>query len=149
LSRLLGVPASTSEDVLLRTLAARALGATGATRPALEARVLSQWSTATGESRVGEHGAESFVAEVLDAASDPRTKRFGDHKAFIASVFETYKNKHDGQDWDRFGRRLLEAHLRGALRLARADLVPAMDRQLIDQSELTYENATFHFLEVP
>lgn len=89
-----------------------------------------------------------FVAAVLRAACDPRTTLFGDRKAYLASVFEVYCEQHGHESWERFGARLIEAHQNGELRLARADLVPAMDRRLVDRSELSYENATFHFVEV-
>jgi len=149
LARLLGVPASTSSEALIKILAARSLGASSATRAAIEGKVLADWSGAAEIQAQRGFAQEEFAERVLMAAADPRTKRFGDNKAFIASVFDTYRRKHDGESFADFGSRLVRAHLEGALRLARADLVPAMDRDLVDRSELTYENATFHFLEVP
>ncbi len=152
LARVLGVPATASEGAFLRLLAARSLGANSATRAAIEAKVLADWSDASVVEQAEDQGRSKealFAEQVLAAASDPRTKRFGDNKAFIASVFDSYKRQHDGESFREFGSRLVEAHLEGALRLARADLVPAMDRELVDRSELNYENATFHFLEVP
>lgn len=47
-----------------------------------------------------------------------------------------------------FKAKLVAAHREGALRLARADLVAAMDEGLVARSETTYLNATFHFVEV-
>ena len=41
----------------------------------------------------------------------------------------------------------MEAHRQGELRLARADLVAAMDPELVARSEIGYLNATFHFVE--
>lgn len=86
---------------------------------------------------------------VLAAAAATSTKRFGGNKAFIASVFDTYRRADGEENWTEFGKQLIAPHLNGRLRLARADLVPAMQRELVDRSQLTYENATFHFVEVP
>lgn len=152
LARKLGVPASTPEEALLQMMAARLLGVSRATPRAIEGRVLANWSKKREKNekkRQTRSPNDSFAERALAAAADPRTERFGDNKAFIASVFETYKRRNNKASFEEFGSALVKAHLDGALRLARADLVPAMDRELVGRSELTYENATFHFLEVP
>jgi hypothetical protein len=45
-----------------------------------------------------------------------------------------------------FKRRLIEANTKDLLHLSRADLVQAMDSQLVADSETAYLNATFHFV---
>lgn len=103
----------------------------------------------TAASEQARQEGQDFVARVHDAAVAPETARFGDKKAFIASVFDTYSRRTGHADWAAFQHGLLEAHRAGQLRLARADLIPAMDRTLVDRSELSYQNATFHFVELP
>jgi hypothetical protein len=45
-----------------------------------------------------------------------------------------------------FKQRLIEANSQGLLHLSRADLVSAMDPQLVAESEAPHLNATFHFV---
>jgi hypothetical protein len=45
-----------------------------------------------------------------------------------------------------FKQRLVEANAQSFLHLSRADLVQAMDPQLVAESETVYLNATFHFV---
>ena len=45
-----------------------------------------------------------------------------------------------------FKQRLVEANSHNLLHLSRADLVQAMDPQLVAESEATYLNASFHFV---
>ena len=46
------------------------------------------------------------------------------------------------------GMALIEANRLGHLRLSRADLVEAMDRNELAASEIAHENATFHFVRI-
>ncbi len=86
----------------------------------------------------------SFAAQVQGCADRlGAAHRFGDDKVYIASVWRSLGLG----DLDGFKRRLLEAHQRRLLRLLRADLVLHMDRALLDESELRYLNAQFHFIE--
>lgn len=91
---------------------------------------------------------ESFAEKVRRAAMDPKTIKFGDRKAFIASVYDTYNSMFEPMSRNDFDAALIQNHLDGDIRMARADLVPAMDRNLVDRSEIPYQNATFHFIEV-
>jgi hypothetical protein len=45
-----------------------------------------------------------------------------------------------------FKQRLIEANAQHLLHLSRADLVQAMDPQLVSDSEIVHQNATFHFV---
>ena len=47
-----------------------------------------------------------------------------------------------------FKQRLVEANSKGLLRLSRADLVSAMDPELVAESETRYLNARFHFVRL-
>ncbi len=92
---------------------------------------------------------ESFAEAALHAARDPETIRFGDHKAFIDSVFERYVrgNGQPSMALAQFKKKLVAAHRKGLLTLARADLVEAMDPERVAASETHYLNSTFHFVE--
>ena len=70
-----------------------------------------------------------FAAAAVEAAravpmSSPY--RFGRHKVFLAALDPSSTTK----------RLLVEAHRKGYLRLARADLTNAMDRRIVRESEV-------------
>ena len=92
---------------------------------------------------------ETFAAAALSAARDPTTVRFGSHKAFIDSVFERFSSGIDrpAMELPTFKNKLVAAHRKGLLTLARADLVEAMDPERVAASETRYLNTTFHFVE--
>jgi hypothetical protein len=75
--------------------------------------------------------------------------RFGDRKVFISAAWAQLMRS---DAWHHmpladFKERLLEGLRTGELVLARADLVGAMDRQLVERSETTSSaGATFHFI---
>lgn len=84
------------------------------------------------------HAVQEYLARIpIDSPY-----RFGRHKVFLAAlpVLDT-----------RSGRRLLiEAHRAGYLRLSRADLTPAMDRELVRASEIRGgpgDMAEWHLIE--
>ncbi len=84
------------------------------------------------------------------AARDCPTGRYGDHKVFIAHVWDRLKPEPDfaGMDLDGFKRALAEANNLRLIDLARADLVQAMDPEDVRRSEVQYLNATFHFVRI-
>lgn len=80
----------------------------------------------------------------------PEPGRYGRSRVYLASL---YRSSHGlpyvrGLDLDRFKHRLVDAHRAGLLALHRADLVSAMDPRLVKDSEVSYLNATFHFLGI-
>jgi hypothetical protein len=92
----------------------------------------------------------SFAARVLAAARTCRSGRFGDNKVFIAHVWSALQNDpaFPAIDLDSFKSRLAEANHSRFLDLSRADLVQAMNPDDVQQSELHYLNATFHFVRI-
>lgn len=93
----------------------------------------------------------AFAATVRAlAASSPPRDRFHDNKVFIAALWRTSRHELNFPrlSLGDFKQRLLQANSRHLLHLSRADLVQAMDPQLVAESETTYENAMFHFVLV-
>ena len=92
----------------------------------------------------------SFAARVRAAAGACRSGRFGDNKVFIAHVWSALQNNpaFPAIDLASFKRRLAEANHSRFLDLSRADLVQAMNPADVEQSELHYLNATFHFVRI-
>jgi hypothetical protein len=98
-------------------------------------------ATSDGESR-------SFAGDVLHAADATRDGWFGDRKVFVSAVWDALRRN---PTWaavtlDEFKARLVAAHRAGELVLARADLVAAMDPDLVAASEIAVDGASFHFL---
>ena len=88
----------------------------------------------------------TFAAGVNAAAAASKSGRWGDDKVFISHV---HRQLNDGSDLTAFKRRLVEANTAGLVRLARADLVAAMDPADVRQSEATHPlGAEFHFVRV-
>ena len=71
--------------------------------------------------------------------------RFGPRKVFIASVWRD--PAFGGLALADFKARLLAAHRAGAVTLARADLVGAMDPALVRESEVAHGDSRYHFVE--
>jgi hypothetical protein len=92
----------------------------------------------------------SFAARVLTAARACPSGRFGDNKVFIAHVWRSLQNDpaFPAIDLASFKSRLAEANRSRFLDLSRADLVQAMNPEDVQQSELHYLNATFHFVRI-
>lgn len=90
----------------------------------------------------------SLVADVQAAADSAREGVFGRRKVFISAIWETLRATPAwaSLELDDFKARLVAAHRRGELVLARADLVAAMDQALVDASETQTDGATFHFV---
>ncbi len=82
------------------------------------------------------------------AAKSPPQDRFHDNKVFIAPLWRTSQNDENFPRLSlmEFKKRLIEANSKHLLHLSRADMVQAMDPQLVSESETPYLNATFHFV---
>lgn len=72
------------------------------------------------------------------------TISFGRWKAFVDDV---YRARDWGMTRADFDRHLVALHRGGQIRLARADLTPAMDLDKVRASEVPYMNAMFHFVD--
>ncbi|MFW5739407.1 MAG: hypothetical protein ACOC1F_03475, partial [Myxococcota bacterium] len=146
IGRELGAPPGIPLDLLLRTYAAKSLGASSTESSVMKTAALRRWAMSEAVDE------PDFVDDVMRAARHPETQRFGDHKVFLASVFDRYRVLPvvDGTalDWPAFSRAVVQAHLDGRIRLARADLVTAMDPDLVERSEVRHETATFHFIDL-
>lgn len=90
----------------------------------------------------------TFVDDVLRAASAVTVGWFGDRKVFVSALWDALRGE---PRWaaitlDDFKARLVAAHRAGELTLVRADLVAAMDPELVAASEIAVDGASFHFL---
>jgi len=91
------------------------------------------------------------LARKVKAAAEACTSgRFGDDKVFISHVWNSLKNDTDFyiKDLAAFKQHLGESNNARLLDLSRADLVQAMDPDDVRLSEVTYYNATFHFIRI-
>ena len=77
-------------------------------------------------------------AALSRAERAPARYQFG-RKTFIAALEPSRATK----------RLLIKAHRAGFLELTRADLTQAFDRRMLDDSEVVYMNATWHFVSPP
>lgn len=97
------------------------------------------------------------VLEVLPAIraeqdEDGRAReRFGDRKVFVSAIWRSINEdpRLHGIDEEEFKQLLLLAHRERLLTLARADLVAAMNRYEVAESEIKADGATFHFVVDP
>ena len=167
----LGLRIALSASKLLSVLAANAAQARSDDVRALRAALLAGWlapARATPQTRLPTRLAPttaaptppeqtttprfagSFTAAVREAADDAPVGRFGRGLVFIADLFEAFAARHPGAvaDLDAFKQRLLELARSGDLSLVRADLVEAMDQDLVRRSEIRDLHATFHFVRV-
>jgi hypothetical protein len=71
--------------------------------------------------------------------------RFGFEKVFIAAIWDEVGSRL-GMSLPEFKRWLIEQNRRSALTLARADLIGAMNPQMVARSEIQDHGATFHFV---
>jgi hypothetical protein len=171
-SSALGEDATNELDKDLGLLAARALG-TGTSpeemRAAIHRRLVGTEGAAGTDAPGGDHvapadaaatGGESdgedrpshevFAARVLASARRAQGGWYGENKVFINHVHRQFMhdNPAEGMSLGTFKTRLLEANQAGALSLSRADLVPAMDRADLEESEIEFLTASFHFIRV-
>lgn len=93
---------------------------------------------------------EDFIRTVNQVAGKIGPEgRFGDRKVFISEVWDIVSEdpRFSRMGVDAFKQRLFENRKR--IQLARADLVSAMDPDLVDASELKVAGATYHFVVDP
>ena len=130
-------------DALVRCwLAGRAIGA--------PAEAFAEASAeAPADAREVSDDLQSFADAVRSAAAAAAPDGwFGDRKVFVSAVWDQLRTH---APWtalalDDFKARLLAAHRAGALTLARADLVAAMDPERVAASEIAADGASFHFV---
>ena len=93
---------------------------------------------------------ERWAEQVQALAETTSAGRYGDERVFIAAVWRAAQAGPAALHGPlpAFKTRLVEANRAGLLRLHRADLVGAMDPQLVHESETQHLNATFHFVEI-
>jgi hypothetical protein len=132
----------------IRLYAARELGAPRGEPGLLRDALVRLWCAGRSLGPARESLPHPFALEVRDVATATRDGVFGDRKVFIASVWNELRRR---PSWaalslDEFKTRLLAAHRSGDLALARADLVAAMDPELVAASETLTDGASFHFI---
>ncbi len=134
-------------DRLLRLYVARELGAARSEVRALRDALVRRWLE-------GDPGARApaltptFAESVAAVARSTRDGVFGDRKVFISAAWQALRSlpAYRTLTLEDFKRQLLGAHQSGAMVLARADLVAAMDPELVASSETLADGATFHFI---
>jgi len=91
---------------------------------------------------------ERLVEKVRATIRGGTIRRFGSNKIFIASVWERLQKEPELSRLGEAGFKtlLVTAHQQGALTLARADLVAAMDPADVAASETRHLNSTYHFI---
>jgi hypothetical protein len=137
-----GPPASFADDVLR---AAGAAAVPGGPPASFADDVLRG---AAGAAAAPGGPPASFADDVLRAAGAATEGRFGDRKVFVSALWEQLRRE---PRWAELAlaelkARLLAAHRAGELTLARADLVAAMDPELVAASEIAADGASFHFV---
>jgi len=135
-------------DALVRGwLLGRELGAPDARTPAAESAPRGAEAAEPAEP-AAITAPRAFAAEVKIAARSARDGLFGDRKVFISSVWDDLRRKPSWSSLtlDEFKDRLVRAHRAGDLVLARADLVSAMNPELVAASETLADGASFHFI---
>jgi hypothetical protein len=144
-----------SPERLVRVLAAREVGAPRPELRALRDALVRRWLVdrilgprPDADDGGRDEGGGSFARDVLSAAGATRDGWFGDRKVFVSSVWHQLRRdpRWSAVTLDDFKARLVAAHRAGELALARADLVAAMDPELVAASEITADGASFHFI---
>ena len=158
LSRLMGSERLTKEK-LVKQLPLFETGLTAASADAARCKVVRDWLGGAALPPQPLQQPEPPPAEPFDlpvfaatvralAASSPPQDRFHDNKVFIAALWRASQREPNFPrvSLAEFKQRLVEANSQNLLHLSRADLVQAMDPQLVADSETEYLNATFHFV---
>lgn len=91
---------------------------------------------------------KAFAERAVSAARSSRSGWFGDDKVFIAHAWRSAQGGpgFENMEIETFKRRLAEANQARYLDLVRADLVEAMDPRDVQESEVRFLGATFHFV---
>ena len=145
-----------SKEKLARQLPLFETGLTAASAEAVRSKVVRDW---LGGAPPRPQPPESLPAEPFDLTAFAATvralavgslpnDRFHDNKVFIAALWRASQQEPNFPrlSLPEFKQRLVEANSQNLLHLSRADLVQAMDPQLVADSETPYLNATFHFV---
>ena len=158
LKKELGDAAPTDSKKVLNRLLARHLRARRDDTKELRDEVLRQWldrSLGIPESGVEPPPAPPFdlthfADRVVATARACPSGRHGDSKVFIVHVWRLLRDDPEfrGVDFPSFKARLAEANNARLLDLSRADLVQAMDPEDVRLSEVSYLNASFHFIRI-
>ncbi len=120
-------------------LAARETGAVRADLRALREALVRRWLCGQAWS------ADDFATTVRTAAERTTDGVFGERKVFISSLWRD--PAFASVTLDDFKRRLIAAHQAGTVSLARADLIAAMDPDLVRESEISHLETRYHFVE--
>ena len=151
LSRLVGAERLTKEK-LTKQLPLFETGLTAAKADAARCKVVRDWLDGSPTPRPTQRepfDLSAFAATVRAlAATSPPQDRFHENKVFIAALWRASQRE---PSFPRFSLpdfkwHLVEANSQNLLHLSRADLVQAMDPQLVADSETGYLNANFHFV---
>jgi hypothetical protein len=156
LSRLMGSGRLTKEQII-KQLPLFETGLTASGADAVRRKVVRDWLSAAPCALLSPAvpteplDLAAFAATVRAlAANSPPQDRFHDNKVFIVALWRASQREPSLQRFSlsEFKRRLIEANAQQLLHLSRADLVQAMDPQLVSDSEIVHQNATFHFVLV-
>ena len=147
LRRALEEPRAQTRDQLANLFTARLVGARSVDLSSIRDTLGRRLLTAEGDEPVetGPLQLDAFAAMVDQAARSPTVQRYGENKAFISSVFDELPAEPDLED---FKAKLIDAHRAGKLRLRAANLVDAMDPELVRRSESNFMSAHYHFVEI-
>ena len=137
---------------LLKQVPQILLGTKKAGLPPLRDIALAGWADAIAPvaTPAVEMVLSDFASATLSAARACPTGWFGDNKIFINHVWRRFNAEPQFGTLDAatFKRNLVEANTQGLLALSRADLVQVMPPVDVDESATTFQNATFHFINV-
>jgi hypothetical protein len=149
LSRLMGSE-RLPRETLVKQLPLFETGLTATSADAARGKIVRDWLGGAPESPPPEpFDLAAFAATVRAlAATSPPEDRFHDNKVFIAALWRASQREPNFPRLSlaEFKQQLVEANSQNLLHLSRADLVQAMDPQLVTDSETEYLNATFHFV---
>jgi hypothetical protein len=143
-------------ETLVKQLPLFETGLTAASADAARGKIVRDWLGGASESpqppvssppEPFDLAAFAATVRALAAASAPED-RFHDNKVFIAALWRASQREPNFPrlSLPEFKQQLVEANSQNLLHLSRADLVQAMDSQLVADSETVYLNATFHFV---
>lgn len=151
LSRRMGSGRLTKEQ-LVKQLPLFETGLTASSADAARRKVVRDWLSAAPlqpapPTEPFDLAAFASTVRALAAHSPPQD-RFHDNKVFIAALWRASEREPNLRRFSlpEFKHRLIEANAQHLLHLSRADLVQAMDPQLVADSETVYQNGTFHFV---
>ena len=156
LSQRLNSPEKLTNKQLLKQAPQILLGTKKAGLPPLRDIALAGWADAFAPAErpalppAAEADLADFAAATLSAARACPEGWFGDNKIFISHVWRQLirEPKFATLDAAAFKRKLVEANTQALLALSRADLVQVMPPVDVDESATTFQNATFHFINV-